>query len=144
MGIDRSSCRPAHVVSAAAVLALVLRQTFRLLARYQEGGGGALAHEASPQTFILPFHRALIVRPFKLRRELLLLQTRDHSKHWTSETSRKHSASVMKLSGFLRSGRYEWLPALNFAASGAFVLNWPTPGFVKYFGSAKRPVRIAE
>src|SRR6266851_2784620 len=34
------------VVSAAAVLALGVRQTFRLLARYQEGGGGALIHQA--------------------------------------------------------------------------------------------------
>jgi hypothetical protein len=34
------------VVSAAAVLALGVRQTFRLLARYQDGGGGALIHQA--------------------------------------------------------------------------------------------------
>src|SRR5258708_33430358 len=34
------------VVSAAAVLARGVRQTFRLLARYQEGGGGALIHQA--------------------------------------------------------------------------------------------------
>jgi hypothetical protein len=34
------------VVSAAAVLTLGVRQTFRLLARYQKGGGGALIHQA--------------------------------------------------------------------------------------------------
>ena len=34
------------VESAAAVLRLGIRQTFRLLARYQEGGGGALIHRA--------------------------------------------------------------------------------------------------
>jgi hypothetical protein len=34
------------VVSAAAVLALGVRQTFRLLARYQKGGGGAIIHQA--------------------------------------------------------------------------------------------------
>jgi hypothetical protein len=34
------------VVSAAAVLALGVRQTFRLLARYEEQGGGGLAHKA--------------------------------------------------------------------------------------------------
>jgi hypothetical protein len=34
------------VLSAAAVLELGIRQTFRLLARYQEGGGGALIHQA--------------------------------------------------------------------------------------------------
>jgi hypothetical protein len=34
------------VVSAAGVLGLGVRQTFRLLARYQEGGGGALIHQA--------------------------------------------------------------------------------------------------
>jgi hypothetical protein len=38
------------VVSAAAVLALGVRQTFRLLARYQEGGGGALVHKARGRT----------------------------------------------------------------------------------------------
>ncbi len=38
------------VVSAAAVLALGVRQTFRLLARYQEGGGGALIHQARGRT----------------------------------------------------------------------------------------------
>ena len=38
------------VVSAAAVLALGVRQTFRLLARYQEGGGGALVHKSRGQT----------------------------------------------------------------------------------------------
>ena len=34
------------VVSAAAVLALGVRQTFRLLARYEEQGGGGLVHKA--------------------------------------------------------------------------------------------------
>jgi len=34
------------VESAAAVLRLGIRQTFRLLARYEEGGGGALVHRA--------------------------------------------------------------------------------------------------
>ena len=34
------------VVSAAGVLGLGVRQTFWLLARYQEGGGGALIHQA--------------------------------------------------------------------------------------------------
>jgi hypothetical protein len=34
------------VESAAAVLDLGIRQTFRLLARYEEGGGGALIHQA--------------------------------------------------------------------------------------------------
>ena len=34
------------VVSAAAVLGLGVRQTFRLLARYQEGGCGALIYQA--------------------------------------------------------------------------------------------------
>jgi len=34
------------VVSAAAVLALGVRQTFRLLARYEEQGGGRLVHKA--------------------------------------------------------------------------------------------------
>jgi hypothetical protein len=34
------------VESAAAVLNLGIRQTFRLLARYEEGGGGALIHQA--------------------------------------------------------------------------------------------------
>src|SRR5260370_30059465 len=38
------------VVSAAAVLALGVRQTFLLLARYQEGGGGALIHQARGRT----------------------------------------------------------------------------------------------
>jgi hypothetical protein len=38
------------VVSAAAVLALGVRQTFRLLARYQEGGGGALIRKARYRT----------------------------------------------------------------------------------------------
>src|SRR5712672_1312237 len=38
------------VVSAAAVLALGVRQTFRLLARYQDGGGGALIHKARGRT----------------------------------------------------------------------------------------------
>jgi LmbE family N-acetylglucosaminyl deacetylase len=38
------------VVSAAAVLALGVRQTFWLLARDQEGGGGALVHKARGQT----------------------------------------------------------------------------------------------
>jgi len=34
------------VESAAAVLELGVRQTFRLLARYEEGGGSALIHRA--------------------------------------------------------------------------------------------------
>jgi hypothetical protein len=34
------------VVSAAAVLALGVRQTFRLLSRYQDGGAGAVIHQA--------------------------------------------------------------------------------------------------
>ena len=34
------------VQAAAAVLELGIRQTFRLLARYEEGGGGALLHRA--------------------------------------------------------------------------------------------------
>jgi hypothetical protein len=34
------------VVLAAAVLVLVVRQPFRLLARYKDGGGGALTHQA--------------------------------------------------------------------------------------------------
>src|ERR1700722_16342451 len=33
------------VVSAAAVLALGVRQTFRLLARYEEHGGGGMVHK---------------------------------------------------------------------------------------------------
>jgi hypothetical protein len=38
------------VVSAATVLAISVRQTFRLLARYQEHGGGALIHKARGRT----------------------------------------------------------------------------------------------
>jgi hypothetical protein len=38
------------VVSAAMVLALGVRQTFRLLARYQEHGGAALVHKARGRT----------------------------------------------------------------------------------------------
>ena len=34
------------VVSAAAVLELGVRQTFRLLSRYEAGGAGALIHQA--------------------------------------------------------------------------------------------------
>lgn len=34
------------VVSAAAVLALSVRQTHRLLIAYRDGGGGALVHKA--------------------------------------------------------------------------------------------------
>lgn len=38
------------VVSAAAVLAMSERQTFRLLARYQEQGGGGVIHKARGRT----------------------------------------------------------------------------------------------
>jgi hypothetical protein len=38
------------LVSAAMVLAIGVRQTFRLLARYWEHGGGALIHKARGRT----------------------------------------------------------------------------------------------
>jgi hypothetical protein len=54
-------------ISAAAILGLSMRQTFRLLARYQDGGGGALIHKARGRTSnnrLIPGIREYVIELF--------------------------------------------------------------------------------